>query len=68
MYVQKYFEKKNVHSILWKLYSKQGKSLFSQSMQKSLFKIIFGRKVFICEPIFKNFAAHFKTNEVTTKY
>ena len=31
------------------------------SMQKSLFKHIFGREIFICKPIFKIFAAHFRT-------
>ena len=31
------------------------------SMQKSLFKHIFGRYVFIRKPIFKFFAAHFRT-------
>ena len=31
------------------------------SMQKSLFKHIFGREIFICIPIFKIFAAHFRT-------
>ena len=32
------------------------------SMQKSLFKHIFGHYIFICKPIFKFFAAHFRTN------
>ena len=30
------------------------------SMQKFLFKNIFGRLIFICKRIFKNFAAHFR--------
>ena len=30
-------------------------------MQKSLFKNIFGHLMFICERIFKIFAAHFRT-------
>ena len=31
------------------------------SMQKSLFEDIFGCQMFICKPIFKIFAAHFRT-------
>ena len=31
------------------------------SMEKSLFKYIFGLLIFICKPIFKIFAAHFRT-------
>ena len=31
------------------------------SMQKSIFKNIFGHQIFISAPIFKFFAAHFKT-------
>ena len=37
---------------------------FIFSMQKCLLKIIFGRKCFICEPIFKIFAAYFRTKLV----
>ena len=34
------------------------------SMQNSIFKNSFGRKIFICKPIFKIFAAHFRTKGV----
>ena len=34
------------------------------TMEKKLVKIVFGRKFFICEPIFKIFAAHFTTFRV----
>ena len=33
----------------------------SFSTQKSLFRNIFGRLIFICKAIFKIFAAHFRT-------
>ena len=31
------------------------------TVEKALFKIIFWHKIFICEPIFKNFVVVFKT-------
>ena len=30
--------------------------------RKSLLKIALGQNIFNCQPIFKNFAAHFRTN------
>ena len=38
--------------------------IISLANAKSLFKIHFGHKIFICEPIFKIFAAHITTNLV----
>ena len=38
--------------------------IISLANAKSLFKIHFGHKIFICEPIFKVFAAHITTNLV----
>ena len=37
---------------------------FNFSMQKSIFKIIFGHQTSICEPIFKIFVALFRTKYV----
>ena len=34
------------------------------SMQRSLLKNIFGCYIFICKPIFKIFAAHFRTKGI----
>ena len=37
-------------------------------VQKSLFKNIFGLSLFICKPIFKIFAGHFRTKGVLKHY
>ena len=38
--------------------------IISLAYAKSLLKNIFGHLIFICEPIFKIFAAHFRTKGI----
>ena len=40
--------------------------IMSLAYAKSLFKSIFGHQIFICKPIFKMFAAHFRTKGMLT--